>query len=136
MASLGIPRAIYEGSASYSMWVPAPGVVVQRLAGRAEVDVAKAATGELDAVLRECSEITLFDDFDELVSFTAATRAWVVSWTRANIDKHRAIHVLVSSKLVSMGVTVASVALRGVRSYSERARFEAALATEIVHAKR
>ncbi|CAN5487273.1 hypothetical protein BH09MYX1_BH09MYX1_25250 [soil metagenome] len=131
---IGTPRFTFDGSATYELWIPAPGVILQRVSGKADVDVARAIMKELQRALDEFGELAIFDDFTGLLAYTSNARFELTEWSKSKRPQIRATHILVASKLIAMGVSVASIAVRGLRSYSERSRFEAALDAEIAHA--
>lgn len=132
--ALGPPRHSFIGSATYELWVCAPGVILQRVSGKADVDVAREIARQLEAAIAEFGPITLFDDFAGMTAYTSAGRFELTEWSKKHWAEMKSTHILVASKLVAMGVSVASIALPGLRSYTERARFEAALQAEITHA--
>lgn len=131
---LGPPRHEFVGSATVQIWTCAPGVALVRVAGKADVDVARAIGGALEAVIEELGSIAVFYDFASLTGYTSEARVELIEWSKVHWSKHRSTHALVASKAVAMAVTVATIALPGLRSHTERARFEAALVAEIDHA--
>lgn len=133
---LGPPRHEYVGSATVQIWTCAPGVVLVRVAGKADVDVARELAKDHEKSIAEFGAFALFSDFSSMVSYTSAGRFELTEWSKKNWSHLRSSHILVASKLVAMGVSVASIALPGLRSHTERSRFEAALVAEIDHASR
>lgn len=104
-----------------------PDVVLQRATGHAELAHAQAIAATLQAAIDAGQRIAIFDDFSGLEGYTSEARIELTTWTRAALPKIAAIHILVKSKIVSMGVAVANVALRNVNSYTDRVAFDAAI---------
>ncbi len=127
---------LIHDDATYQLWMPAPGIVLQRVAGKAGVAIARDIGRQLERILERHESIVLFDDFAEMTGYTSEGRIELTEWSKRNWSRIRATHILVGSKLVAMGVSVASIALPGLRSYDDRARFEAMLGVEIQHAQR
>lgn len=107
-----------------------------RVAGKADVDVARELARDHERAIAAHGTIALFSDFASMTAYTSAGRFELTEWSKKHWPKLRSSHILVASKLVAMGVSVASIALPGLRSYTERSRFEAALVAEIEHASR
>jgi hypothetical protein len=125
-------RTLTTSRGSIEVWQPAAGVVCSRCRGHAPVGFSETLTHRLDALIKLGMHPVVFDDWEELASYDPLTRVHVTAWTAANADKLSGIHVLLKSKLVAMGVTVANVTLRGsVKAYTSRAEFEAALADTV-----
>ena len=122
--------------ATYQLWMPAPGVVLQRVTGKAGIAIAREIGRQLERILERHDAVVLFDDFAEMTGYTSEGRIELTEWSKRNWSRLRSTHILVGSKLVAMGVSVASIALPGLRSYDDRARFEAMLRAEIAHAER
>lgn len=67
----------------------------------------------------------IWDDWAEIGSYDPATRVRITDWTRARPEIAKNIHVLVGSKLIAMGVSLANLALGNLFEVtSDRARFE------------
>jgi hypothetical protein len=133
----GTPRfSFVTERGRYEHWIPAAGVVLERVSGHADGEIARVLIERLAEVLEETSPMSLFFDFEELESYDAAARSQLTGWTKAHQAELRMVHVLVRSRLVATGVSVANVALGGfMRSHTERPRFEAALKLELEQAR-
>lgn len=129
----GTPRfAFATDRGRYELWVPAKGLVLERITGHATGDLVRSMIVDLEKLLAETSPISFFDDFEEVESYESAARQHITTWTKENWAKIRAVHVLVRSRAVATAVSVANVALGGaMRSYTERPRFEAAFKLEL-----
>lgn len=127
--TLGPPRHVFDAPrAKLSIWFPTDAVVLQRVEGYADLSVAEAIARHLGAHLERGFSLAIFDDFEQLTGYDSDARLSLTAWTKQNAARIRTIDILVRSKLVAMGVSVANLALGGnIRSHSVRARFEAAL---------
>src|SRR6266516_2972993 len=96
--------------------------------------VAKALAGHLAAA---AAPVHTFWDLEALVNYHTEVRT---ACTRALLDNKprvASIHAFSHSVIVRMGVAVANVALGGtIRSYQQRAPFEAALAAALAESAR
>jgi hypothetical protein len=82
--------------------------------------------------LRRARRVSLFFDAEKLRTYDSALRTVLTQRLRQDLDRFESIHVLVASKIVAMGVSVASLALDGkVTSHSDRDAFIDALKTEL-----
>jgi len=129
----GTPRfSLATDRGRYEIWVPAKGLVLQRVGGHGNADLVRAMIVQLDQAMSEGSPLSVFGDFEELEGYDADARSLLTKWTKDNFANLRVMHILVKSRAVATGVSVANVALRGaMRSHTERARFEAAFALEL-----
>jgi hypothetical protein len=90
---------------------------------------------QLDQAMAEGAPLRVFGDFEELEGYDADARSLLTTWTKDNFANLRVMHILVKSRAVATGISVANVALGGaMRSHTERARFEAAFGLELAHA--
>jgi hypothetical protein len=104
-----------------------PEVVLQRATGHAELPIAQTIATTLQAAIDGGARIAIFDDFSGLDGYTSDARIALTTWTRAALPHISSIHILVRSKIVSMGVAVANIALRNVNTYTDRVAFDAAI---------
>lgn len=102
-------------------------IVLQRATGLADRAHAEAIATTLQPAIDGGTRLAIFDDFSGLEGYTSQARIELTAWTRKNLPKIGSIHILVRSKLVSMGVAVANVALGNVNSYTDRKSFDAAI---------
>jgi hypothetical protein len=119
----------FEGAKGWlEIGVLAPGVVHQRAVGVAESDVARRLCARLDELLARYGTLELFDDWYDITGYDTESRRIVEGWTKANQAQLVRIHVLLSSKLVSMAVTVSNLVTGGVSvPYTNRAEFDRVL---------
>jgi hypothetical protein len=103
-------------------------VVYLRLIGFADQPVARVIEQALQPMLAQNSTVACFWDLEKLVNYHSDVRVvstQVLLSQRARLDS---VHAFSTSKLVTMGVSVASLALGGlIQMHKTRALFEAAL---------
>lgn len=108
------------------VWVPSPNVLVFALRGHGDVAFAEPLLKAFDTLSKRDS-VHLFVDADGLVNYQSQLRTELTT----GFFPHRrrtSLHVLLSSKLVAIGVSVANLALGGiVTTLTDRARFQANL---------
>jgi hypothetical protein len=101
------------------------GVMRVLMLGHGHGEFAPVVNRRLEMVLRFTGRFSTFGDFWDLHTYDSAFRVDQAKW----VDKHRAqfegSQILVRSKLVAMGVSVANLALGGkIKVYSQRAEFD------------
>lgn len=85
-----------------------------------------------DEIVLECGEIALFDDLERVTGYDTAVRVRLTAWGREHRSHIVAHHILTRSKLVAMGVSVASLALGGaIEAHSRRDSFDGALRGQV-----
>lgn len=120
----------------------APTVFVTRGVGVMTGDVMDRFIAMLDREIAGGTRaMVFFHDWEHIVSYEPAMRQKLTEWRRrAPRSATKAIHVLVRSKLVSMGVSASSVLLRliglEIQSYSSRDDFDRAIRTAVALATR
>jgi hypothetical protein len=111
----------------YRLYFPRPWIAVQRVEGHCSTVMATQSTEWIGAQAR-LGQLDVYNDFEEMKSFTSEGRQHTIDWTGANPTLVSTVHVLVGSPLVSMATTVAGLVLRTrLRGYHSRSTFEAAL---------
>lgn len=132
--SFGVARVHREWPESeYWLYVPMATIVVSRVAGRGSEEVAETMIEEFDRLFADDSALSIFTDMSEMSDYSSKARALLTNWTKKNMPRTRTVHVLVKSKLVAMGVSVANLALRsGMKIHSSAASFEDAVRDEMV----
>jgi len=115
--------------AELEIWMAATDVVVQRVKGQAGVELARAIAAFNTRLIQQGLRPHIFNDWEELTGYTSEARLELTAWTAKNVGSLQGIHVLLKSKLVAMGISVANLATGGItKSYSDRATFERVLA--------
>lgn len=113
---------------SVALWMPAPGVLVTRAEGHFHAEMAGAVVAAGNRVIEAHGTLLAFHDWQDVKTYDSETRAKLTDWGYAIRKSVERVHVLVGSKLVKMGVSVASIVLVGMLvGYDEREAFEATL---------
>lgn len=107
----------------------APGVLLTRMRGHATLDhlepIRAAVAREVEAGQRP----DVFHDWEDMTGYDSAVRVAMADWYREIHDRVGRVHVLTSSRLVAMGVSVVALAVGArIESHTTRAGFERALA--------
>jgi hypothetical protein len=124
---------IFDDRGSASIRRPRPHVEHLVARGFANVEAVGLILEQRERIVAECGKIALFDDLEGLVGYDSEVRVRLTDWSRANRPKIVAFHILTSSRIVAMGVTVANLALGGsIRAHLKRMPFEAALRDEVL----
>lgn len=110
----------------------APGLVFQLADGHASTETAEKLTARLDELMLRFGKLELVNDWYGLSGYEPGARRVLERWTADNRASLTGIHVLVSSKLVAMAISVSNLVTGGATtSYTDRASFELALATAL-----
>jgi hypothetical protein len=111
-----------------SLWTPAASIVLARLQGYGAEAFAEPITEAFDRVLANSDSIRLFFDAESLENYDSTLRTSLTDRFVRDRKRLSELHVLVRSKIVSMGVSVANMALGGmVVSHTERSTFSDAI---------
>jgi len=136
---VGYTRAMEERRFDRGMLVwqePAPGVLVLRYEGHLVVEAAKQIlTARAQAVRNARGPVQEFHDWWDMPSYDSGSRTLLTEHTIQDRARLAGVHLLVSSKIVRMGVTVASIPLGGLLvPYEARSLFEHAQRRALAHA--
>ncbi len=121
-------RETWKGQAwDLVMTSPVPGVFLTRVSGHTDLDCALHLMRAFDRIgAITMGSLDVFHDWEAVTGYDSIVRQELVRWSEEN-EKSGEVHVLVKSRLVAMGVSVANAALGGkLVIYSDRAKFEAA----------
>jgi hypothetical protein len=113
---------------------PAPSIVHTRGEGHADLACVKEFWDYFESVARTQSPIENFHDWANLAGYDAEVRQRYTQWARAHRAEIKAATILVSSRLVAMGVTVANLALGHLTAHHDRGKFERALEEAVARA--
>lgn len=112
-----------QGTLTFS--VPYPGVVRQTVEGRASVELGQKVIEKLEQALEQHRPLRVFDDWEKATGYDSEVRVRLTEWTRRNQHDIPETHILVGSKIVSMGLAVAAMVLKKrIEVYSDRWKFE------------
>jgi hypothetical protein len=98
------------------VWQPAKGTLALKVTGYLQKDGAEAIVAAMQRVVTLEAPVVTFNDWFEMNGYDSEARLLMTSWVLSSRSKFSAIHVLVHSKLVAMGVSVANLALGGLIS--------------------
>lgn len=125
------PTSVTLARGGLTMAVVAPRVVDYYVWGHFDMELADRM---LELVERELAQVrgqlTAFHDWSDMTGYETRARLRLTAWVLRYRDRFAGIHILSSSSLVSMGVTVANLALGQFmtsRGLSERADYLRAL---------
>jgi hypothetical protein len=124
-------KTTYRGDAwAITVANPARGVLYGACSGHGVLEAAQIFMDAHDAIEREANPVDVFMDWSEVTGYDAEVRQVYVEWARGKRERGLVgtVHILTGSRLVAMGVSVASIVLREIRSCPDRASFERAMA--------
>lgn len=120
--------SIVEGESTLKLWRPAPRVIVTRVVGFMPESFGDRLISDIDRILAEGEGFVGFNDWELCEDYDAVARKRLTRWLAARLSAFESVSVLLGSRILSMGVSVANIALRGhLRSSTDRAWFEAEL---------
>jgi hypothetical protein len=106
------------------------GLVLTRMRGHATAEQLSPIMSAVAAELAAGERPDVFHDWEQMTGYDSAARVAMTDWYREIRDQVGKVHVLASSRLVAMGVSVVSLAVGArVETYTSRTSFERALAT-------
>ncbi len=115
------------------MTLERPASHVELLVGRghASAGFAELIIAEREQILRDVGRIALFDDLTQVVGYDSRVRLELTGWSKANRSRIVNFHILTASRLLSMGIGVASLALGGaIHGHMQLGPFRQALDAE------
>jgi hypothetical protein len=125
-----------DAQGTFTFSVPYPGIVRQTIEGRASIALGQKIIEKLEEALARHGKLRVFDDWEHATGYESEVRIRLTEWTRFHQDSIPETHILVGSKIVSMGLAVAAMVLKQpLEVYSNRARFERAYATTAAAAR-
>ncbi len=129
-------RGWHSERGELGLWLLEPGVVIVRLSGHGEAAFSPLIERGILTSLESAPQFWLFFDLYALDSYDSALRVDLTAAIFKQRDRMADFHVLVRSKIVAMGVSVANLALGGrLTSHRERKPFTTALQAALDHAK-
>jgi len=126
-----IPPEVLEqynsGKGESLVTAPKPDIVLMKVIGHLDKVMGRRTLDIVDKLVPQHRVFYLFCDWAEMNGYDSEIRNMYTQWVASNRSRLK-VHILVSSKLVSMGVSVANLALGGsLIGYTNRPAFEAAL---------
>ena len=104
------------------------GLLIGKVVGHYGVDLLASYVDGMNAAAR-AGRVVAFHDWEEMETYDSECRKVMTDWTLRHRHMVERGHILVRSKLVSMGVTTASLLIGSdlIVTYTQRAEFEAVL---------
>ncbi len=114
---------------------PAPGCLHCRYGGSVEVELFRPIREAMDERLVHHPRLVMFSDTTGISAYDPVAREWWTEWLQPH-SKRVHLHVLVSSAMVHMALSMVALAMRGsVTSYKSRERFDEALRVAVAEAR-
>lgn len=112
------------------IWQPLPGIVLQKASGVLSSPLIETFLGFYAPILKPGARIQVFDDFAMLTHYTKEARDLVTAFTVERRSALEAIHVLIASKYMALGLTAFGYGVGEdlVFTYSDRKSFLRSLA--------
>lgn len=108
---------------------PAPNILASRVVGMGSAEMVRNVIEFGDELIAAAGSIQIFHDFSEVSGYRAEARRVLVDWGVRNPDAIECTHVLFRSKVVAMGVSMATRLLgEQLTGYSKYAEFDSARA--------
>jgi hypothetical protein len=107
------------------IWVPHPGIVIQKAAGVLSLAMAEAFSAFYRSTFQPDLHVRVFDDYQGLTSYTRDAREHSTAFTMEHIDAVRALHILQASKHLALGISSFKHRIGDdlVHTYTDRASF-------------
>lgn len=110
----------------------APGVIYQTASGHGSAELARSLVTRLDELVGRAPRVLIFDDWYGITGYESDARRVIERWTIQNRPSIEKIHVLLSSKLVAMAISVSNLVTdTATVPYTDRGAFEAALSSAL-----
>jgi hypothetical protein len=135
---LGEPEAEKRTSrGALAAWIPAPGVMVTRAEGHIDVELAALFIHTGNEVVRRHGKLLGFHHWWSVNGYDTDARTRLTEWgyrIRGDVER---VNFLVSSKIVRMGISVASIVLVGMLvPHDDPAAFEALVHRTVAERRR
>lgn len=106
---------------------PKPDIILFRVVGHLDALLGRKFLDHVNRISATNRHIHAFCDWPEMTGYDSDVRSMFTQWVAGNRSKVT-VHILAGSKLVSMGVSVANLALGGALiGYTNRTSFDASL---------
>jgi hypothetical protein len=121
------PISCKESTWSLRITNPAPSVFCTRLEGRVDDRAVQKILEAFDLMTAEWGASDVFHDWMDLVSYTSEARRLFTAGAIRQMPLVSSVHVLFTSKIVAMGVSVVNLALGSpIKMHTNRENFETA----------
>jgi hypothetical protein len=123
---------VVDASGDLYSWQIRPDLMVQRISGNLTLPLARAA-GEFLEPRFAGAKCTLFVDNERLTHYTREAREHLSAFSVERLSSIDAIHFLISSKVVALGLSTFKddIGSERFRVYTDRASFEKSFAEAV-----
>ena len=110
-------------------WRPAPHVIVTRFQGTMfDAHLANLAMLAIeDVIAREQPRVDIFHDWEEMELYATQARTLMTERAVPLAGNINSLNVMLGSKVVLMGVSLSSIKLGGIPTFTQRKEFEQAI---------
>lgn len=107
------------------IWMPKPNVFCTVARNNLRHALAIRLIDWMDATLLESRPVHVFHDWTEMTRYDTESRVKLTHYAERRIRCFASTNILIRSRLLAMGITVANILLRNhIQVYSQRDRFE------------
>jgi hypothetical protein len=105
------------------VWEPYPGIVLEKARGVMSLPLAEFLATFFQQLLQPGSRYLIFADFEQLQSYTRDARELQINFALGHLDAFEAVHVLIASKYIALGIGAYKhdIGDQRVYTYAERA---------------
>lgn len=108
----------------FELRVISPTLTLDRVVGVIDDETAQAIAANHDAVFALGNRPHTFHDWTEVVGYSPSARKFLTDWLHASRGRLSSVHILFSSRLLAMGISLANLVLGGfIQAYGDRERF-------------
>jgi hypothetical protein len=123
------------GRGRLALWVVPPGFLVFQLVGHGEKSFTGPIVSGFERALGQAALVQMFVDAELMSTYDTALRTEVTAAFLPKRQRIGSLHIVVRSKIVAMGVSVANLALGGLMTiYKDVGSFQTALSSSITRA--
>lgn len=115
---------------------PAPGIIVTRFTGDLASEFATPMVAAMNRVVASGYRLTVFADFEKAHNYHTSARLQLTQAVIQLRSKTDALHFLVSSKILALGVQTANLVVGNLVLHETRPAFERALTVALGNARR
>jgi hypothetical protein len=126
------PREVRSSEGSVRLEHLAPGVLGTTVVGRGDEVIARAILDASEPIYA-AGRIHAFHDWLGVTCYTSEARTLLTTWSKGR--KNIEATLLFENRILAMGISVVALALPGVRSFSDRAAFQAARDAVVTQAR-
>jgi hypothetical protein len=113
--------------AHFEIRMVTPSVVLDKIVGIIDDDLAATVAVAFEEILSRAARPHTFHDWSEVAGYSPGARKLLTDAVAAQRPRMRSVHILFSSRVLAMGISVANVVLGGyIKAYGDRESFRAA----------